>query len=347
MTSRRRFLQSLAAVGLTAAGCSRGPRPDEAAAQPTPTPQPASTPVASKTLRGKVALVRHEGALDDGGDPSTEAVRAMLDRAMLSLTGAATAEEAWRQLFSANDRVAIKVNCLSGLPLASHAELALAVADGLQLAGVEAQHIIIFDRESRELEACGYTLEGRNGPFVFGTDVVGYEGEPTVVKSVGSCFSRIVTRECTAIVNIPVLKDHDLSGITGALKNHYGSVNNPNKLHLEHCHPYIADLGCAPAFKDKQRLVIYDALYACCEGGPAPGAENIVPYGAIMAATDPVASDAVALSLIEKMRAERDLPALMSLERAPHWLATAGDADHDLGEAELSQIALTEADLTG
>jgi uncharacterized protein (DUF362 family) len=347
MSSRRRFLQTLAGLGLTAAGCGRRPA-DQAEAQATPTANAVSAPpqAAAPSLRGKVCLVHHKSAFDAKGDPAAEAVRAMLDRAMVSLTGAAAAAEAWKQLFGPQDVVAIKANCLSGPPLCSHPEVALAIAAGLQQAGVPADKIIIYDRSSRELTEAGYQIETNRGPLVFGTDEVGYDEEPTVVKSVGSCFSRIVSQHCTAIINVPVLKDHDLAGMSGALKNHYGSISNPNKLHLDHCHPFIADLNCAPVLKDKQRLVIYDALYACCDGGPSPDASEVIKYGALMASTDAVASDAVALSLIEKLRAERKLKPLMSLERAPRWIKTAGDAEHDLGEADLARIKLTKEEVT-
>ena len=47
----------------------------------------------------------------------------------------------------------------------------------------------------------------------------GYEPEPQFAGSVGTCFSKIVSHLCTAIINVPVLKDHDLAGISVAMKN--------------------------------------------------------------------------------------------------------------------------------
>ncbi len=44
----------------------------------------------------------------------------------------------------------------------------------------------------------------------------------TVVGLVGSRLSRILTRQCTAVVNVPVLKDHSIAGISVSLKNFFG-----------------------------------------------------------------------------------------------------------------------------
>lgn len=61
-----------------------------------------------------------------------------------------------------------------------------------------------------------------DGIQCFGTDELpggGYEAEPQLSGSVGTCFSKIISRLCTAIINVPVLKDHDLAGISVAMKN--------------------------------------------------------------------------------------------------------------------------------
>jgi len=336
--SRRHFLKALAALGLTAGGC-RSAREAEATAGPT------ETPTGPTTWPGKVALTRHTRAFA-GDRISPQAVAELLDHSLTALTELDTPQQAWSRLFQPNDVVAIKVNCLAGLPLASHPEVVDAIVAGLRSAGVPEGNIIIFDRISRELIKCGFQIKGPGeGVQCYGTDVVGYDDEPTVVMSVGSCFSRVISEQATAIINVPVLKDHDLAGLTGALKNHYGSIHNPNKLHLEHCWPYIADLNCAPQIRNKHRLVVFDALYACYEGGPGYKPETTVQYGALMAATDPVAADAVALDLLEQLRAAYKLPPIMSEERAPKWIATAADKQHGLGVADLKAIELVRHEL--
>jgi uncharacterized protein (DUF362 family) len=49
-----------------------------------------------------------------------------------------------------------------------------------------------------------------------------------------SHLSKILTRMCTYLVNVPVLKDHGKVGITLSLKNHYGTIDNPMDCHPNH-----------------------------------------------------------------------------------------------------------------
>ena len=89
----------------------------------------------------------------------------MLDAAMQRLTGLTDAGEAWRLLFDADERVAIKVNTIAGSRFFTHVEVTLAVAHRLMDAGLAAEQIVIFDRSSSELQGDGYALN-RDGPGV-------------------------------------------------------------------------------------------------------------------------------------------------------------------------------------
>ena len=40
-------------------------------------------------------------------------------------------------------------------------------------------------------------------------------------------FSKILTRECAMVINLPILKDHSMAGVTFAMKNMYGVVDRP------------------------------------------------------------------------------------------------------------------------
>jgi len=160
---------------------------------------------------------------------------------------------------------------------------------------------------------------------------------------VGSCFSNIISRLATAIVNVPVLKDHDLAGVTLGMKNFFGAIHNPNKYHDNNCNPFIADLVTHRFIKDKLRLTICDGSTAVCGGGPAyPGhhpnwAWN---YAGILMSLDPVALDAVGWRIIEKKRKELGLASLAEAGREPKYIATA--ADYGLGEIEEGKIEIVE-----
>ncbi len=220
--------------------------------------------------------------------------------------------------------------------------MALAAASGLQAAGIPAGNLIIFDRLTEELDRAGFVINADEGVRCFGTDRRGYDREPTVSGKVGSCFSRIVSEDCTALLNLPMVKDHDLAGVSISLKNHFGCINNPNKLHLDNCCPYAADVNLAPAVRSKQRLIICDALEVIYDGGPTYRPATTRAYGALLMGTDPVALDRVGWEIIEDLRVRARLEPLKAAGREPRYIMVAGDARHRLGVADPARIEKIE-----
>lgn len=339
MTSRRHFLQLVGGAGLSLAGC----RPEQTTSTPALSEQAnagEATGPAPQVPANRVVVARDASAVQDAGIDRAK-VSALLDSAMAALSPAKDAGAAWRALFRPSDVVAIKVNCLAGPPLSSHPDLVEPIVAALrQHVGLSERSTIVYDRDSGELAAAGF--ERGKGYRRLGTDEVGYDAEPTTVLQAGSCYSRIISEQATAILNVPVLKDHDLAGLSGALKNHFGSIHNPNKLHTDHCTPYVADVNCAPYIRDKHRLVVCDGLLTCYDGGPGYKPGTTIAYGAILVAVDPVAADAVAFSLIEALRKEHDLPPIAGSDRAPRYIEVAADGRHALGVADLGEIDLVE-----
>ncbi len=100
--------------------------------------------------------------------------------------------------------------------------------------------------------------------------------------------------EAAAVVNLPRLKTHGLTTMTGALKNMFGVIPGGRKSEYHITHPdvesfsrMIADLNGAV----RSGLVVMDAVAAMEGNGPANG--RLRPVGLIIASTDPVAVDAV------------------------------------------------------
>ncbi|MCJ7679318.1 MAG: DUF362 domain-containing protein, partial [Candidatus Aminicenantes bacterium] len=139
-----------------------------------------------------------------------------------------------------------------------------------------------------------------------------------------------------------ILKDHGLAGITAGMKNYFGAVHNPNKYHDNNCDPYIPEVFSCSPIREKHRLTVIDALTVQFHRGPAYHARWAEPYGALLFGLDPVATDAVGFSIIEKLRKERGLPTLEEEKRAPVYLKTASRMG--LGQADLSLISLIEED---
>jgi uncharacterized protein (DUF362 family) len=278
-----------------------------------------------------VILTRSDKLKIVGGTADAGEVRRLLDAAMIRLTGAGGAAEAWRSLFRPKDIVALKLNCLSR-GIATRPEVVSAIVEGLKSAGIPTYNIIIWERTNRELEDAGYKLAASGtggslgGARCFGTDAInggGYEEEPEIVGAVGGCFSQVLTRMATAVINVPVLKDHDLAGVSGSMKNNFGVIHNPNRYHDNNCDPYVAHLNSIGYLTGKQRLVVCDAITAQCNAGPAFKPEWAWGFGGMLVSRDPVALDACGAQVIEERRKEKGLPTLAEAGRPPRWLETA------------------------
>lgn len=372
--SRRDFLR-LAAVG-TLVGCV--PKPKEAQdvpatmvgqeATPTPTPSataaPSSTPlpptaplptptVATATPQpladaqataapetvvpvvGRVARVRHSGVWQ-GSALSPEILGRMLDAAVMALLGVDDASLAWSALFSTEERVAIKVNAIRSAGYWTHAPLVMAVVDRLQVAGVPPEQVVIFDRSTRELEDAGFPVN-RDGPGVrcYGTDGAYTGGWTLLDADVGISD---VLLACDALINIPLLKAHGISGMSFALKNHYGTFDQPARFHAPRIEQALGALNMLPPIADRTRLTIGDVLSICTRGW-----NQAVAGDAILMSRDPVAHDTVGLRLLsEAIEAEGGNPA-SSQARATSWLDHA--AALGLGVTEAESLDFLNVDL--
>lgn len=273
------------------------------------------------------------------GDIDQILARRILDQALMELTGRGSSENAWRKLFPPHHKVGIKLSCLPGKKLSSSQGLVFAIVDGLLSAGIKKKNIFIWERTNRELKQAGFTLS-RKGPNVFGTDDLFNGGYSTRIEysgSVGTCFSRIMEM-VDALISVPVLKDHDIAGVSIGLKNFYGAIYNPNKFHGNRCDPYVADLCNHPFIKNKLRLTVCDASRIQIHNGPAFYPRYAREYGGLLISTDPVALDRVGWQIIEDNRAEMNLKSLRASGREPSYIFRAGKLK--LGNASLKNIEL-------
>ena len=349
--TRRKFLAQTgrAAAGLVGVGMFG------ASCQGDATPASASKsggqqvgPTRSDPARGATVVVARDPAVWDGDDLNPERLENLLFEAVRALTGAKDDAGAWGRFFSDTDRVGVKVNCLAGRRLSTTPELVHAMISGLTAAGVQKPNIAVFDRTTDELRQAGFKPSSApDGVRVVGTDTqgVGYERELSLYGEVGSKVSRVVTRFSTALINAPVLKDHDLAGISGALKNYFGAIHNPNKMHLDGCDPYIADCYCLPEFKDKTRLCISDATLGQYHAGPGFKPSYAWKFSGVIVSDDPVALDAVCRDIIEKKRAENGLPTVEDEGRPARFIETAADESRGLGVANMDRITVRDITL--
>ncbi len=333
--SRRRFLRNLALAPVGLLGVASDPKSVSAA---PPGATAAMIPVSSSATATVVVATR-DSAAEREGKLNKAAVARLLNDAVVAATGRTDAREAWGDLFSSRDIVGIKVNCLAGRGLSSHPELVEAIVVGLGSAGVSTNNIIVWDRAGHELAAAGFQSDSVKGARVLATDSrgIGYESTIEFSGEVGSCFSKLLSRICTAVINVPVLKDHDLSGVSLGMKNFYGAIHNPNKYHDNNCNPYIADLCAHPLVAKKLRLVVCDGLKGQYHGGPAFRPQWSWPAATLLVGTDPVAVDRLGSAIIEEKRHEMGKESLKDVGRAADYLETA--ERRGLGVATIEKIS--------
>ncbi len=284
-----------------------------------------------------VAIARSAKLQRVGSQVSKAAAADYLNRSMKRITGAPSAVSAWKSLFSGKETVGIKLSCLPGMPLSSGKGLVMAIVDGLRSAGVRGENIYIWERTGRELKGAGFKIS-HVGLNVVGSDYfsnAGYSESIVFSGSVGTCFSKIMER-VDAVISVPVLKDHDIAGVSIGMKNFYGAIYNPNKFHGNRCDPYVADLCNHPIIRDKLRLTVCDATRVQVNNGPAFYPKYAREYGGLLVSRDPVALDYTGWQIIEELRKEMGLKPLEAVDREPTYILSA--AKLGLGRADAKHI---------
>ena len=293
--TRREFLAFLAAAGaVSAAGAARAA--PGATAGPVPAERseaglPAGAPPAAAPAKSRVVVVRNPEVLVRGYRANPPVVRQMLDRAVLELTGAKTEAAAWQTVAREGDFVAVKHNTMGYPTLHSHAELNDAVSVALvDLAKVKVDSVLVVDRMD-----VPKPYDEFSEPFTLPSNRI-------VTR-----LRRLYTDKATAIVNISVLKTHFGEGISGALKNHLGSVNNPAAYHgwqPGEMPRNLPELNALEPLRTKTRLCILDAIRPLFAGGPADDEAYRWDFHGLIVGTDPVAVTAVGMRILEAKRAE-------------------------------------------
>jgi len=102
--------------------------------------------------------------------------------------------------------------------------------------------------------------------------------------------------EATKIINVPVAKHHDLTGVTAGLKNWFGITGKFRMTLHNDLQESIADL----AELMKPTLTVVDASRVLMHNGPHGGnVDDVKPLRTIAAGVDPVALDAWAFGLFQ------------------------------------------------
>ena len=282
----------------------------------------------------KLAQSPLDGKLDSG------AYRRLLETGLTALNGGPDLKSALAAVLPGGV-VGFKTSCLARKSNSTPVALVDALTSLLIDNGFDANDLIVWERTSRELADVGFVLNASSqGVRFLGTDAngVGYTREFSTSGEVSSLVSRIMTDLVQHSVNLPVLKDHSIAGLSAGMKNMYGAIHNPNKFHANCCDPYCAHVNNLEPIRQKHRLTIIDAIRVQYDGGPGYMAQFMATFGALVISRDLVAADRVGLEILEQLRKDHGRPPLAQAGREVKYLKTAKSIG--LGEEDLARIDL-------
>ena len=302
-----------------------------------------------KDGRGLIAGVEHGAAMKKLNKENAAIVARMTKEAMLRFTGKRNVAKAYKVFFSPQDIVGIKLNCLAAPGMSTSPAMVASIVKGLHAVGIPNERIFLYEQYKERLLARGsgfkLNTDPSKGPMVVhlggrtpltNEGLLGYEASSVAHGSGPSHYANLL-KHCTAIINAPVIKDHNLSGVTVGMKNmSHGNINNPHHYHEHDCNPQIADIYNHPRILDKVRLIICDGLRLLDDGGPQDNNRAKVLHNRIYVDTDPVAIDAWGERLISDLRKEKKLTSLSKRHPKGGYLQRASQLG--LGEVDVSKM---------
>ncbi|MBN2409456.1 MAG: DUF362 domain-containing protein [Candidatus Aminicenantes bacterium] len=160
-TTRREFLKNSAAIAGGTVLLGR-------AGWPWPTAQPAA--------KSRLVSVAADDILNDG-KYVPDVVGRVFAAGMKELTGQKSSGDAWSSLFSPDDIVGIKINCIGAPRISSSLASINATIEGLKSAGVKENNIIIWDIFDRVFQRTGLAIN----KSATGVRVMGASTEPEAI----------------------------------------------------------------------------------------------------------------------------------------------------------------------
>lgn len=253
----------------------------------------------------------------------------LLDVALRRLTGLDDLTEAWSRFIKPDDVVALKFDLTGAEALATTPTLLAVLTRSLESAGLGRKRIVAVDVPS-ELAAEVGVQSARWGwtdnEYDFGS---------------GRDRLAVWLNDVTAIINVPSLMTHNITGLSGCLVNlAYSVVKHPAVAFGANGSPYVADIAALPVIRDKLRLNLVNGFRIVFDGGPLVREGSTWDAGILLASPDPVAADVVGLFLLNQGRSRVGLPPIGGESAEVAYLRHASEVG--LGVSEMYQLELSK-----
>jgi uncharacterized protein (DUF362 family) len=310
---RRQFLTALAAVPAVGV-LPQSPRPIPDYRVVTRF-KPWAQPGMPGMFPGRVVTVHSPKCIDEATEKvDVPTVKEMIARGMSALTGDKDPRDSWRRFFDASDFVGIKINC-SGAPGAmSMPDVVAEIVRNLITVGVKPTNMVIHERGGGQIRLAKYEAFVPEGVRIESANTwLGFD--PAVYVEANffgeddtrSFLMRMVSEQFTKIINVPNMKDHGASGVTGCLKNiAYGEFGNVARSHYKaqtETLTFIGTLAATEPVRSRTVLNIMDGLRGVWHAGPFSTDKRYRFYPKQMKfGTDPVAIDRLLIDVIDNKR---------------------------------------------
>ena len=195
--------------------------------------------------------------------------------------------------------VGIKVNCSGAPGIMSTPEVVAEIVRNLNAVGVPPAAIWIYERFKNQMDSVHYDRYVPAGVHIEAAEdtrgaILRYDPDTYVEvnffgeEDTRSNMTRLVTERFTKIINVPNMKDHGASGVTGCLKNiAYGDFSNVARSHHDsktNTLSFIGTLASVEPLRSRTVLQVMDGL----RGGVARRSVLAEPQVPLLSQTDDV-----------------------------------------------------------
>lgn len=214
----------------------------------------------------------------------------MINLGIQILTGESTPKESWKRILQDAKRIGIKLNSVGDDALQINEGVAHAVVMSLGDAGYTPDAITLIEAPPGVASSLGTPVPASG----WGIEI-----------PVGDTTDQLAQYlfDVDAIINVPLLKTHQLAGMSGAMKNlSHALLRHPARFHANGCSPYVGNVIGHDAVSRKLRLNIVNAFRIVARNGPEANGRDILNVGTLLLGFDPVAVDSVGYALLLRER---------------------------------------------